>query len=93
MKDITFNHDAENFVEALGIKHNETGRQFEALIEMADKFDGKINRSKLAELIAKNVDKEVILLFATEYVLAKLTDDPMEKMLKMLGQMRDSLKD
>jgi hypothetical protein len=93
MKDITFNHDAENFVEALGIKHNETGRQFETLIEMTDKLEGKINRSKLAELIAKNVDKEVILLFATEYVLAKLTDDPMEKMLKMLGQMRDSLKD
>jgi hypothetical protein len=93
MKDITFNHDAENFVEALGIKPNETGRQFELLVEMTDKLDGKINRSKLAELIAKNVDKKVILLFATEYVLAKLTDDPMEKMLKMLGQMRDSLKD
>jgi hypothetical protein len=93
MKDITFNHDAENFVEALGIKPNETGRQFELLVEMTDKLEGKINRSRLAELIAKNVDKEVILLFATEYVLAKLTDDPMEKMLKMLGQMRDSLKD
>ena len=93
MKDITFNHDAENFVEALGIKPNETGRQFELLVEMAGELEGKINRSKLAELIAKNVDKEVILLFATEYVLAKLTDDPMEKMLKMLGQMRDSLKD
>ena len=93
MKDITFNHNAENFVEALGIKDNETGRQFEALAEMAANFEGKINRSKLAELIAKNVDKEIILLFATEYVLAKLTDDPMEKMLRMLGQMKDSLKD
>ena len=93
MKDITFNHDAENFVEALGIKENETGRQFDSLVEMADKFDGKINRSRLAELIAKNVDKEVILLFATEYVLARLTEDPMEQMLKMLGQMKAGLKD
>ncbi len=93
MKDITFNHDAEHFTEALGIKENETDRQLEALAEIADKFEGKINRSKLAELMAKNVDKEIILLFATEYVLARLTDDPMEKMLKMLGQMRDSLKD
>ena len=92
MKDITFNHDAENFVEALGIKENETGRQFEALAEMAGELE-KINRSRLAELIAKNVDEEIILLFATEYVLARLTEDPMEKMLKMLGQMKEGLKD
>ena len=93
MKDITFKHDAENFTEALGIKENETGRQFEALAEMAGELEGKINRSKLAELIAKNVDKEIILLFATEYVLARLTEDPMEKMLKMLGRMKEGLKD
>lgn len=96
MKDITFDHSADTFTKALGLAEGEAEKQLEKLSEVADKAqekEGGMNRSKLAELVLANLDKEVILLFATEYVIEQFTENSMEQMVKQLKQLRDALKD
>ena len=97
MKDITFDHNADTFTKALGLAEGEAEKQLQKLSEAADKIadegEGRMNRSKLAELVVANLDKEVILLFATEYVIEQFTENSMEQMLKQLQKMKDALKD
>ena len=96
MKTITFDHSADTFTKALGLADGEADKQLQKLSEAADKAqekEGGMNRSKLAELVVANLDKEVILLFATEYVLEQFTENSMEQMLQQLQQLKEALKD
>ena len=90
-------HSADTFTKALGIPDGETQEQLNNLSDILESLesesDVKINRSRLAELMVQHVDKRSILLFATEYVISRMADDPMEAMLKGLQQMKDALKD
>ena len=89
MKEVTFNHDAENAQEAFGTTHEEVATEVAKCVSkfLDDETEGTSSLSHLGEIMQEMLSHKTILLLAAKEVqstIEKWHDSMIEELIEKL---------